>query len=133
MPAPDEGLRARIFEVVRQVPYGRVASYGQIARIVGVGCDARMVGYAMAATPEGSDVPWQRIVNREGRISQPAPGGVYQRMRLEAEGVEFDARNRINMERFGWEGPDPNWAAEHGYHVEPRHEEPPEPEQPSLF
>ncbi len=133
MPEPDQGLRARIYEVVSQVPLGRVASYGQIAQIVGTGCDARMVGYAMHSLPAGSGVPWQRIVNREGRVSQPGQGGELQRMRLEAEGVVFDERNRIDLRRFGWEGPDPQWAAEHGYHVPPRPQEPPEVEQPSLF
>lgn len=106
MPAQDQSLYPRIYKVVHQVPRGRVASYGQIAEIVGAGCDARMVGYAMAATPDGSDVPWQRIVNREGKISLPGQGGEIQRMRLEAEGVTFDARNRIDMQRFGWAGPD---------------------------
>ncbi len=125
MPAQDKSLFPRIYEVVRQVPRGRVASYGQIAEIVGARCgarcDARMVGYAMAATPEGSDVPWQRIVNREGKISLLGQGGEIQRMRLEAEGVTFDARNRIDMKRFGWAGPD---SAE---------KESPETTQPALF
>jgi len=129
----DKSLFPRIYQVVRQVPPGRVASYGQIAEIVGPGCGARMVGYAMAATPEGSDIPWQRIVNREGKISLPGRGGQIQRMRLEAEGVVFDARNRIDMTRFGWQGPDPAWATEHGYHVKQRKEEPPETGQPALF
>lgn len=129
----DEGLFQRIYEVVRQVPPGRVASYGQIAEIVDAGCDARTVGYAMAGTPEGGEVPWQRIVNREGKISLPGQGGEIQRMRLESEGVPFDARGRIDMKRFGWEGPDPTWAAEHGYHVKPRKEEPPEATQSMLF
>jgi len=135
MPENNESIFARIYEVVKQVPHGKVASYGQIAEIVGAGCDARKVGYAMHGTPEGSGVPWQRIVNREGKISQPGEGGVIQRMRLEAEGIVFDARGRIDMKRFGWEGPDPAWAAEHGYHVRPRarEQEPPEPEQPTLF
>jgi methylated-DNA-protein-cysteine methyltransferase-like protein len=133
MPQQDESLFPRIYEVVRQVPRGQVASYGRIAEIVGAGCDARMVGYAMHAIPEGSDVPWQRIVNREGKISIPGQGGEIQRLRLEAEGITFDARGRIDMKRFGWEGPDPKWAAEQGYHVKPRPEEPPEPTQPSLF
>jgi len=121
MSAQDKSLFPCIYEVVRQVPRGRVASYGQIAEIVGAGCDARMVGYAMAATPEGSDVPWQRIVNREGKISLPGQGGAIQRMRLEAEGVAFDARNRIDMQRFGWAGPGSP------------EQESPTPTQPPLF
>ena len=91
MPTQDnKSLFPRIYEVVRQVPRGQVASYGQIAEIVGAGCDARMVGYAMAAIPQGSDVPWQRIVNREGKISLPGQGGEIQRTRLEAEGEALD-------------------------------------------
>ncbi len=133
MPERDDRLFARIWELVKQVPRGQVASYGQIAEIVGQGCDARRVGYAMHGTPEGSGVPWQRIVNREGKISQPGAGGVIQRMRLEAEGIVFDKRGRIDMKRFGWPGPDPAWAAEHGYHVRPREQEPLEPGQPSLL
>lgn len=129
----DKNLFLRIYEVVRQVPRGCVASYGQIAEIVGPGCDARTVGYAMAGTPEASDIPWQRIVNREGKISLPGPGGQIQRMRLEAEGVVFDARNRIDMARFGWAGPDPAWAAEHGYHVKPHTKQEPDQSQPPLF
>ena len=129
----DKNLFLRIYELVRQVPRGCVASYGQIAEIVGPGCDARTVGYAMAGTPEGSDIPWQRIVNREGKISLPGPGGQIQRMRLEAEGVAFDARNRIDMAHFGWSGPDPAWATEHGYHVKPRTKEEPGQSQPPLF
>ena len=117
----NEKLFARIWDVVKQVPSGRVASYGQIAQIVGQGCGARTVGYAMAATPEGQDIPWQRIVNREGKISLPGKSGEIQRMRLEAEGITFDARGRIDMKRFGWQGPGSQEDA------------PPEVEQPSLF
>jgi methylated-DNA-protein-cysteine methyltransferase related protein len=98
------GLFARIYTVVRRVPRGRVASYGLIARLVGPACGARTVGYALAATPDGSNLPWQRIVNREGRISLPGAAGAVQRARLEAEGVTFDARGRIDMARFGWSG-----------------------------
>jgi methylated-DNA-protein-cysteine methyltransferase-like protein len=122
MPERESRLFAHIYEAVKQVPRGRVASYGQIAQLVGEGCDARMVGYAMAGTPEGQDIPWQRIINREGKISLPGKGGVIQRMRLEAEGVVFDTRGRIEMQRFGWQGPGPA--------DEPK---PSAPEQPSLF
>jgi methylated-DNA-protein-cysteine methyltransferase-like protein len=121
MPGYDDKLFARIYTVVKQVPRGKVASYGQIAQIVGVGCDARTVGYAMAGTSEGSDVPWQRIVNREGKISLPGKGGEIQRMRLEAEGITFDARGRIDLKRFGWQGPGST------------DDQQPEAEQPSLF
>jgi len=112
----DEALFARVYEVVRQVPSGRVASYGDVATVVGPGCDARMVGYALNALPKRDEaaVPWQRIVNREGGISTR---GVRQREILEEEGVAFDARGRIPMARFRWAGPDSAWAADHGYHT----------------
>jgi methylated-DNA-protein-cysteine methyltransferase-like protein len=101
-PRRAAGLFWQVYRVVARVPRGRVASYGQIARIVG--CSARQVGYALAATPEGLDLPWQRIVNREGRISLPGASGAAQRARLEAEGIRFDVGGRIELRRFGWKG-----------------------------
>lgn len=97
-------LFVKIYSVVRRVPRGRVASYGLIARLVGADCGARTVGYALASTPQGSDLPWQRIVSHEGRISLPGPAGEVQRARLADEGVTFDARGRIDLARFGWRG-----------------------------
>ena len=126
---PDE-LAPRIYEVVKQVPAGCVATYGEIAQVVGAGCDARHVG-AVLALVKDPEVPWQRVINAKGAISaRDARGMQQQRQRLEAEGIEFDKRGRINLARFGWRGPDPEWAAQHGYQaLSPRDE----PEQPSLF
>jgi methylated-DNA-protein-cysteine methyltransferase-like protein len=98
---------ARIYEVVRRIPRGRVASYGQVALEAGLPGHARQVGYAMAALPDDSDVPWHRVVNARGEISRRAGGGHVperiQRALLEAEGVAFDARDRIDIERFRWD------------------------------
>jgi methylated-DNA-protein-cysteine methyltransferase-like protein len=96
-------LYQQIYAVVRQVPPGKVATYGQIAHITG-GCTARMVGYAMAALPEGSDVPWQRVINYKGKISPHGfgYGSAMQRLLLEEEGVVFDAEDRIDFNVFGW-------------------------------
>src|SRR5690606_8611188 len=93
-------LYLRIHAVVRQIPPGRVATYGQIAAIVG-DCTPRMVGYAMASLPPRSDVPWHRVINAQGKISLRADGGgaVEQRARLEAEGIHFDADGRVNLRR----------------------------------
>jgi methylated-DNA-protein-cysteine methyltransferase-like protein len=98
------GLYERIYAVVRRVPAGRVATYGQIAKITGR-CGARQVGYALSALPEGSAVPWQRIINSEGRISPRSGGGhdELQRVLLEEEGVEFSLDGRIDLSRFGWQ------------------------------
>ena len=99
-------LHEKIYATVRQVPRGRVASYGQIARLTG-GCTARQVGYAMAATPPGSGIPWHRVINSRGGISprSSGDGAARQRRLLEAEGVEFDLRGRVDFTRFGWKEP----------------------------
>jgi methylated-DNA-protein-cysteine methyltransferase-like protein len=98
------GLHARIQAVVKRIPRGRVASYGQIARIAGLASHARLVGYAMAALPDDSRVPWQRVVNAQGRVSRRSSPGFdsLQRALLEREGVEFDAAGRIDLARHGW-------------------------------
>ena len=84
----------------------RLKAYGQVAQAVG-GCSARMVGYAMSALKSGGhpDVPWQRVINRQGRISIHDPyGGAVQRSLLEAEGVSFDSKDRVDFKEFGWLG-----------------------------
>jgi methylated-DNA-protein-cysteine methyltransferase related protein len=95
---------AKIYAVVRRIPPGRVASYGQVARVAGLKGYARQVGYAMAALSADSDVPWHRVVNAEGAISKRAipDDGLLQRMLLEDEGVEFDEEGRVMLERYGW-------------------------------
>jgi len=97
--------RGRIYAVVRRIPRGRVATYGQVATLAGLAGHARQVGYALHALPAGSSVPWQRVVNARGEISlRSVPGaGLTQRMLLEREGIRFDARGRIGLERYRWE------------------------------
>src|SRR5262245_3666851 len=130
--APDYALYDRIYTACEQVPYGMVASYGDIATIVGGGCDARTVGYALNEMPEdrAGTVPWQRIISKEGGISTH---GLRQRQLLESEGVEFDARDRVIMARFHWAGPSAGWASEHGFHTLPPRDEGDRAEQLSLF
>jgi methylated-DNA-protein-cysteine methyltransferase-like protein len=104
-----EGLYQRIYDMVRRIPAGKVTTYGRIAELVG-GCTARMVGYAMAALKSGKapDVPWQRVINAQGKVSVHGDGfgNAIQRMKLEEEGVLFDKNGRIDFSRFGWPGPD---------------------------
>jgi methylated-DNA-protein-cysteine methyltransferase-like protein len=90
---------------VRRIPPGRVATYGQVATLAGLPRQARLVGYALHAVADGDRLPWHRVLNAQGRISLRAegPGGsVLQRLRLEQEGVGFDARGRVSLERYGW-------------------------------
>lgn len=81
-----------------------MASYGQVAREAGLPGHARQVGYALHALPAGSTVPWFRILNARGEISLRVEDGSadVQRALLEAEGVEFNRRGRVDLKRFGW-------------------------------
>ncbi len=111
-----------VWEIVRQIPVGKVATYGQIAALIspppGMGerdyaaWGARWVGGAMAACPD--DVPWQRVINAQGKISlRPGGGQFVQRDLLLLEGVEFDERERVDLARFGWAGPGKEGANAH--------------------
>jgi methylated-DNA-protein-cysteine methyltransferase related protein len=98
-------LYRRIYTAVRRVPRGRVVTYGQIARAV-TGATPRVVGYAMSALPDRSEVPWHRVVNHRGGIS-PRSGGDgawVQRALLEAEGVRFKDNGCMDLERYQWVG-----------------------------
>jgi len=101
-------LYERIYNLVRQIPPGKVATYGQVARIVGC-CSARQVGYALAVLPAGTEVPWLRVINYKGEISRRRRGDGSQRQRrlLETEGILFDARGRVDLRKVGWE--EKNW------------------------
>lgn len=101
---PSTPLYSRIHDLVRQVPAGCVTTYGRIARQAG--CTARTVGFAMAMLPDGHDVPWQRVVNSQGSVSprRNGNGDLLQRLLLESEGVRFDDRGRIDLDRYGWPG-----------------------------
>lgn len=93
----------RIWRLVRRIPPGRVATYGQIAELVGIPRGARQVGYALHALPEHSAVPWHRVLNTHGGISfRPGGAPVTQRLRLEREGVRFDVAGRTDLARFQW-------------------------------
>ena len=95
----------RIYAVVRRIPRGRVATYGQVALLAGLPRQPRLVGYAMHALPNGTDLPWHRVINAEGRVSARSgedAGRVRQRVLLEAEGLHFDAAGRISLARQGW-------------------------------
>jgi methylated-DNA-protein-cysteine methyltransferase related protein len=94
---------ARIYAVVRRIPKGRVATYGQVAELAGIPRHARQVGYALAALRDAR-VPWHRVLNARGEISarsEPGPEAL-QRVLLEREGVAFDASNRVPLQAHLW-------------------------------
>ncbi len=109
-PPGRQEFNERVWTLVRKVPRGKVATYGQIAMMLTppAGIDSaayrafgpRWVGGAMAACPEG--VPWQRVINSQGRISE-RPGAAKQRKLLKDEGIEF-IKDRIDLKKYGWQG-----------------------------
>lgn len=112
---PEETLATatcyqRIYAIIEQIPAGRVATYGQVAAVEGR-CSASMVGYALAALPDGQQTPWQRVINRQGTVSERRGGGgtTSQRDLLMQEGVLFDEAGRVDFAMVGWLGPDPAW------------------------
>jgi methylated-DNA-protein-cysteine methyltransferase related protein len=98
-------LYPTIFDAVRAIPAGKVATYGQVAVMAGIPGHARLVGYALHTLAEGTDVPWHRVINARGRISLHAQfGGLLQRSLLEAEGVVFGPDESVSLVEFRFEG-----------------------------
>lgn len=103
-----------IWDTVARIPYGRVATYGQIARVAGLGRRARLAGYALHNTPDGVSVPWHRVVNAQGRISLPPGSDSHARQRrlLEAEGIVF-INGRLDLSVYRWEPDADEWPPEY--------------------
>ena len=101
----------QVYDLVSQVPYGRVTTYGSIALALGEPFGARQVGWALAALSD-DDVPAHRVIKAGGALSPGFAHGVpgVQRTMLEEEGVEFDARGRVPLQRFQWDVPAPGGA-----------------------
>jgi methylated-DNA-protein-cysteine methyltransferase related protein len=90
--------------MVKRIPRGRVATYGQIATMAGLDGHARQIGYALHSLPDRSDIPWHRVINAKGEISPRSGSDSHelQRMLLEEEGVAFSLDGRIDRKKFGW-------------------------------
>lgn len=95
----------QVSRVVRSIPPGRVATYGQIAKLLGHPRGARTVGWALRGMPDDCDVPWQRVINARGTVSfaPGSPGAAIQRSLLETEGVAFDDQGRVDLTVYGWD------------------------------
>jgi methylated-DNA-protein-cysteine methyltransferase related protein len=98
------GIYSKIYAVIRRIPEGKIATYGQVSKMAGLPNGARQVGYALHNLSGDSDVPWHRVVNREGRISLPpeSPSSSLQKALLESEGIEFDPDGVIPLKRYQW-------------------------------
>jgi len=120
MNVDEQSYREKVYEIVRQIPGGKVMTYGQIAEILGEGYTARTIGYVMHAA-DTENVPWQRVINSQGKCSTDKlllPHNIQQKM-LEDEGVVFSEKGKCDLEEYRWfpEG------------CEPKEDD----EQPSLF
>jgi methylated-DNA-protein-cysteine methyltransferase related protein len=145
-PPDPKTYNALVWKIARQIPAGKVSSYGQIASMIpppeGVlpgqydKLGSRWVGKAMRDTPSGEGVPWHRVINSQGSISLPegSPPAVEQRARLEAEGVVFSAKGKVNFDVVGWDGPASDWLQENGlFPPKSLKKHPHKPEQKPLF
>ncbi|SDS75262.1 methylated-DNA-protein-cysteine methyltransferase related protein [Halopseudomonas xinjiangensis] len=99
----SDPVKEAFWAALASIPHGRVCSYGTLARLAGLGRGARLAGRWLGQLPEGSSLPWHRVVNSQGRLSLPAdsPAGQEQFARLTEEGVSIRNR-RIDMKRYGW-------------------------------
>lgn len=108
MPEAPQSAYQKIYIVVRQIPVGKVATYGQIADLAGFYGKARLVGYALYQVDPTSDIPWQRVINAKGEVSYSTAreGADYvQRNLLEQEGISFDAQGKIDLQQYRWQVP----------------------------
>jgi len=125
VPDPDT-FNLVVWQITKQIPRGQVSTYGQIASMIpppdSVGPEdykrlgAVWVGHALNQTPEDKGIPWQRVINSRGGISLPGTAADQQRQRLETEGVDFNDKDVVDFDRYGWDGPSEAWLKEHGLH-----------------
>jgi methylated-DNA-protein-cysteine methyltransferase-like protein len=97
-------LSGRVIEIVKSIPRGKVATYGQIARLAGHRRGARLVSYLLHSLSEKHNLPWHRVINRDGKISlKPGYGYELQRQMLKNEGIVFQSGDTIDLNKYGWE------------------------------
>jgi len=144
-PPDPNAFYQMVWKIVLQIPHGEVSTYGQIATMIpppdGIEPPAydrwspQWVGGAMYANPQGKSIPWQRVINGQGKISLPegSKEALLQRELLEGEGVAFDDKDRVNFDVCGWEGPDEAWLAENGLYAPRPLRKKPKDGQMNLF
>lgn len=138
---PNEDFFETVWLITGQIPRGKISSYGQIASMIPPYPNTdpdqhqrlapRWVGTAMRKVPEGQRIPWQRVINSQGKISLPDASGIRQKALLEAEGIVFDASGTVDLLNYGWEGPDDDWLDEHN--LLPPNQFESKPKQKPLF
>ncbi len=103
MKKKEESFYTRIINVIKQVPYGKVTTYGQVAALAGNHRAARQVAWVLHSSSEKEKLPWHRVINSKGEISlEPGFGFEEQKTLLLKEGIKFDKKNKVNLTRFLW-------------------------------
>ncbi len=146
IPPDPETFNSLVWEIVKQIPAGQISTYGQIASMIEPDeatspetyrrLSPQWVGTAMNNTPPDQGIPWQRVINSQGKISlPPEAGGGRQRALLEAEGVQFDDKGRVDFEVCGWDGPPQAWLKDRALlpPIPLKKRKPDDPTQLSLF
>ena len=100
MAESQQKTQERVWQIVHQIPKGRVATYGQIARLAGIPSHSRLIGRILSGLPGNSRLPWHRVINSQGRITNPAKDR--QQSRLEKEGVTM-INGRVSLKIYGWD------------------------------
>lgn len=98
----QDSFRQRVFHIVAAIPWGKVTTYGEVARLAGSPRAARQVGGVLKKLPPGSTLPWHRIINRHGEISLTGPDYLRQKQALIAEGITISQQGKIDLVRFLW-------------------------------
>ena len=91
-----------VWQLIKKIPRGKVATYGQIARLAGIEGQARFVGYALHGLPNNSGIPWHRVINSQGKISLPGLSARRQQRLLESEKIMFNQAGKIDLKKFQW-------------------------------
>lgn len=102
MNSENDSFRQRIFQILAAIPYGSVTTYGEVAQLAGSPRAARQVGGVLKRLPEGSKLPWHRVINRLGEISLTGDDLSRQRRALEAEGIEVSREGKVDLKRYRW-------------------------------
>ena len=101
MPESINNAQEKVWQIVSAIPRGKVATYGQIAALAGMPAHSRLVGRILGKLPPGTRLPWHRVINSQGRITNPNRSR--QQSRLEKEGITL-VGGRVSLKHYGWDG-----------------------------
>lgn len=98
-----DNFNQKVYKIVARIPFGMVTNYGHIARLAGSSCASRAVGYALNATPDDRDIPWHRVVYKDGSLAKLPSGNKTQYDLLKAEKISFTPDKKVDMKKHSWD------------------------------